>query len=227
MRRRADRYQVDLTAELFADDCERRVALTDLSRTGAFLRTSPMPIGEQVHVGVFYEGRQLVAAGSVVHALGLSDARALDREPGIGVAFEPPSCHQDLLFARAVDRLTANRPIVRPRERVILRGDLGDVALPAILVMLEREKKSGRLVLRHGDAAAWIELAHGEIVGAGSTVAPGDLRGTVMSLLDWPSGDFELLATAPGRTSTGLSVTYALLEHARLCDERTARKYVA
>ena len=48
-----------------------------------------------------------------------------------------------------------------------------------------------------------------------------------MSLLDWTSGDFELVATAPGRTSAGLSVTYALIEHARICDERTARKYVA
>ena len=227
MQRRADRYQVELTAELYADECERRVALTDLSRTGAFLRTSPLPIGELVHVAVFYEGRQLVAPGCVVHALGLSDARALDREPGIGVAFEPPSCHQDLLFARAVERLTANRPVVRPRERVILRGDLGEVALSAILVMLEREKKSGRLVLRNGDAWAWIELGHGEIAGAGSSVTVGELRGTVMSLLDWTTGDFELHATPPGRTSAGLSITFALIEHARICDERAARKYVA
>jgi hypothetical protein len=228
MRQRADRYAVDLTAELFTELVERRVALTDLSKTGAFLRTSPpLPIGEPVHVGVFFEGRQLVAPATVVHAIGMSDARALGREAGIGVVFDRPSCHQDLLFVRAVDRLVVNRPLVPPRERVILRGELSEIALPAILVMLEQEKKSGRLVLRTGDAAAWIELARGEIVGAGSTEANGDLRGTVMSLLDWAIGDFELVATAPGRMSAGLSVTYALIEHARICDERRARKYVA
>jgi hypothetical protein len=229
MRQRSDRYAVDLTAELFTELVERRVALTDLSKTGAFLRTSPpLPIGEPIHVGVFFEGRQLVAPATVVHAIGMSDARALGREPGIGIVFDRPSCHQDLLFVRAVDRLVVNRPLVKPRERVILRGELCEITLPAILVMLEQEKKSGRLVLRTGDAAAWIELANGEIVGAGSTETNGDLRGTVMSLLDWASGDFELVATAPGRMcSAGLSVTYALIEHARICDERLARKYVA
>jgi hypothetical protein len=228
MRRRSDRYAVDLTAELFADAIERRVALTDLSKTGAFLRTSPpLPVGEPVHVGVFFEGRQLIAPAAVVHVLGVSDARALDRDPGVGIAFDRPSCHQDVLFARAVERLVVNRPLVKPRERVILRGELAEIALPAILVMLELEKKSGRVILRTGETAAWLELSRGEIVGAGSTETSGDLRGTVMSLLDWSTGDFELVATEPSTTAAGLPITYALIEHARICDERTARKYVA
>ncbi|MEO6771859.1 MAG: DUF4388 domain-containing protein [Kofleriaceae bacterium] len=229
MQRRSDRYVVDLTAELFAGEIERRVALTDLSKTGAFLRTSPpLAIGEPIQVAIFFEGRQLVAPAAVVHGLGERDARALGRAPGIGVAFDRPSCHQDLLFVRAVERLVANRPLVQPRERVILRGELGEVTLPAILVMLEQERKSGRLVLRGGGEVAWLELACGEIVGAGSTqAAAGDLRGTVMSVLGWPSGDFELVAAEPRTVASGLSITYALLEHARICDERRARKYVA
>ncbi|HET9990869.1 MAG TPA: DUF4388 domain-containing protein [Kofleriaceae bacterium] len=231
MRRRCDRYEVDLTAGLFAEApmlIERRVSLSDLSKAGAFLRMSPLPVGEPIHVALFFEGRQLVAPATVMHGLGISDARALGRDPGIGVAFDPPSCHQDLLFLRAVERLIANRPLVKPRERVILRGELGEVALPAILVMLEQEKKSGRLILRDRDTTAWLELAHGEIVGAGSTESSGgDLRGTVMALLGWSTGDFELVATEPRTTASGLSITYALIEHARICDERAARKYVA
>lgn len=353
MRRRADRYAVDLTMEVFAYGTERRVALADLSRTGAFLKVSPpLPVGEAIHVAMFFEGRQLAAPAKVVHSLYDHDARALGRPPGIGIAFDPPTRHADTMFLRAVERLLAKRPkISTPRldvvvgdpstrllerlstelttagctvatatnglevigaclrrapdvvvvdralpvidgvqminalgrraglghvpvivmaheaddlvaafergardaikkpfgaaelvarchhavrgaakrgERVILRGDLAEVGLPAILVMLEQEKKSGRVVLRAGSGAAWIELAHGTIVDAGSTLVAADLRGVVMSVLDWTRGNLELVVTdnivAPAQ---GLSITYALIEHARICDERAARKYVA
>jgi hypothetical protein len=246
MRRQADRYAVDFSVELFAHGTERRVALADLSRTGAFLKISPpLPVGEPIHVAMFFEGRQLAAPATVVHGLGENDARALGRPPGIGIAFDPPTRHADTLFLRAVDRLIAKRPkltapelhvgdlrgSVKPGERVILRGDLAEIGLPAILVMLEQEKKSGRVLLRTGTMAGWFELSHGVIVDASSShrMAAPDLRGVVMSLLDWTNGELELIINTDIFTmpSPGLSITHALIEHARICDERAARRIYA
>jgi len=230
-----DRYAVDLTVELFAHGTERKVALADLSKSGAFLKvTPPLPVGEPIHVAMFFEGRQLAAPATVVHSLDDRDARSLGRPPGIGIAFDPPTRHADMLFMRAVDRLLANRPrvaareVAKPGERIVLRGDLAEITLPAVLVMLEQEKKSGRVILRAGATSAWIELAHGVIVDAGSTQVASDLRGVVMSVLDWTRGELELVVGQPViATTAGLPITYALIEHARICDERAARKYVA
>jgi CheY-like chemotaxis protein len=355
MPRLTERYTVDLAAELFSRGTERKVAVADLSRTGAFVRMSPpLEVGDPVYVAMYFDGRQLASPATVVHSLADGDARALGRPPGVGVSFDPPTRHADTLFLRAVDRLLAKRPrtapeltgmpelhvvvgdpstrmlerlstelanagcsvatatnglevigaalrrtpdvvvvdralpvidgvqmigalgrraglahvpvIVmaheaselatvfergardaikkpftslelvarchhvtrRPGERVILRGDLAEVGLPAILVMLEQERKSGRLALRGtGSHVAWLELAHGAICDAGSSQCSGDLRGVVMSVLDWTRGDFELVAAPPRAAGTSLPITHALLEHARISDERLARKYVA
>jgi hypothetical protein len=241
MQQRAERFQVELSVQLFADGQERRVALADLSRSGAFLNLTPSrPVGEAVAVAMFYEGRQLAASATVVR---------ID-ERGMGVAFEPPTHHADALFLRAVDRLLAKRPKGTPVAgtpltvrfataapglvvgRVILRGDLAELGLPAILVMLEQERKSGKLVLRgSGPNTAWIELVNGAIAGAGSSSMSGDLRAVVMSVLDRAHGEFELLAMPPVPAQLGqggaLPVTWTLMEHARICDERRTRRHMA
>ncbi len=120
------------------------------------------------------------------------------------------------------------RVIADSHQRVILRGDLAELGLPALLVMLEQERKSGRLVLT-GEHAAWIELANGAIVGAGCASSDADMCSVVMALLDWRAGSFELLSAAPtrGDAAIALPITYALLEHARQTDERRERRFVA
>lgn len=356
MRRRADRYSVEVTVEVFAHGIERRCVLSDLSRSGAFLKLSPpLAVGDPVFVAMFFEGRQLAAPATVVHALSETDAHALGRPAGVGLSFDPPTRHADMLFLRAVERMLAKRskptapalhvvvgdpstrilerisaelgeagctvataanglevigacmrkapdvvvvdrllpvidgvqminalgrraglahvPVIvmaqdsaelaiafergakdvlkkpfvsaeliarcqhvahgaaRPGERIAFRTDLQEVGLPAVLVMLEQEKKSGRLVLRTANHAAWIELSLGAIVDAGSTQVSGDLRGVVMSLLDWTRGELQLVAAANTEVTpavaSSLPITYALIEHARICDERDARKYTA
>src|SRR5512146_2620656 len=83
MRRRSDRYAMDLHVELYAGGEPRRVPLADLSRSGMFLRVAPaLPVGELVHVAMFFEGRQLATPARVVHGLGEADARVLGRRPG-------------------------------------------------------------------------------------------------------------------------------------------------
>jgi hypothetical protein len=220
MRRRAERYEMDLKVELFADSGDGRAAMADLSRSGMFVElAAPRPVGEHVHVAMFFEGRQLATAATVIHALAEPNARSLGRRAGNGLAFAPPTRHADALFLRAVDRLIALRvKDVRP-PRVILRGQLSDIGLAAVLVMLEQERKTCRIAL-NGRYRAWIELANGAIVGAGADNRFGDPRTTVLDLLDWAEGELEVIAlpTVPASHDV-VRVTHVLLEHARLHDE--------
>ncbi|HEY3803138.1 MAG TPA: DUF4388 domain-containing protein [Kofleriaceae bacterium] len=223
MRRRSERYEMDLSVELFADSGDGRVAMGDLSRSGMFVELQqPRPIGEQVHVAMFFEGRQLATAATVIHAIAEPNARGLGRRPGNGLAFAAPTRHADALFLRAVDRMIAVRAKdVRP-QRVILRGQLADIGLAAVLVMLEQERKTCRIALS-GPYRAWIELANGAIVSAAAEGRFGDPRSTVLDLLDWAEGDLEVLAlpTVPASHDV-VRVTHVLLEHARLHDELRA-----
>ena len=223
MRRRSERYEMDLTVELFAESDAARVVVGNLSRSGMFLELqTPLPCGEQVHVAMFFEGRQLATAATVVHGLTTATAHALGRRPGNGLVFAPPTRHADALFMRAINRLLAVRAREQRPPRVILRGALADIALSAVLVMLEQERKSCRIVLS-GAYRAWIDLVNGAIVAAGADGRFGDPRTTVMELLDWPDGEFEVIAVTPSAPrASGVHVTHLLLEHARLVDELRA-----
>jgi CheY-like chemotaxis protein len=120
------------------------------------------------------------------------------------------------LIARARRLVTA----VPASARVVLRGTLADITLPALLTLLEQERKTGRLVLT-ADHTAWLDLSDGRIVGAGSSAPTADARTTLFSLLDWTRGAFELTAVSPPRHDSTLAmpITHLLLEHARLRDE--------
>lgn len=122
------------------------------------------------------------------------------------------------VIARA-RRLVTSAPAA---ARVVLRGTLADITLPALLTLFEQEKKTGRLVLT-ADHTAWIDLADGRIVGAGSSAptASPDARKTLFAILDWTRGAFELTAIAPPchDSTLAMPITHLLLEHARLRDE--------
>lgn len=111
-------------------------------------------------------------------------------------------------------------------EHVVLQGSLQDVGLPAVLTLLEQERKTGRLVLKNGHTA-WIDLVEGRIVDAGWSLANDHARNVVFELLDWQSGSFRLLANASLRRDAGIAmaITHLLIEQARLRDEARARDY--
>ncbi|MBA3538183.1 MAG: response regulator [Deltaproteobacteria bacterium] len=108
----------------------------------------------------------------------------------------------------------------RDSTRVILRGTLAELGLPSLLSIFEQERKSGQLALTHNEHVAWIEFADGKIMRAKSTELEADSRTTMMRILDWREGYFELSAGTPGGSAelTG-SITHLLLEHAQLRDE--------
>jgi CheY-like chemotaxis protein len=106
----------------------------------------------------------------------------------------------------------------RQTDRVILRGTLADVALSALLTMLEQERKTGRLALT-GDYVGWLDIEDGVIVSAGSS-RDLDAPTTLMSLLDWTHGTFELSSIAgPHDSELSVSIRHLLLEHAQRTDE--------
>lgn len=109
-------------------------------------------------------------------------------------------------------------------EQSVLAGDLRGLGLPAVLMLLEQERKTGRLVLKNGHTA-WIDLVDGRIVDAGWSLGDSHARNVVFSVLDWTAGSFKLLATAPRHRepTIAMSITHLLLEQARLHDEATAR----
>lgn len=124
------------------------------------------------------------------------------------------------IVARA-RRIPALQPAVS--DRVVLRGSLAEMALPALLTMFEHERKTGRLAL-FGEQNAWIEIVNGRITNAGAAGVVASAHAVMMSLLDWTYGTFELLAMPPehGGDSGLLPITHLLLEHARIRDEAVA-----
>lgn len=105
-------------------------------------------------------------------------------------------------------------------ERVLLRGSLAELSLPALFTTFERERKTGVLAVARDDEVAWISFRDGRPVKARTPESSLDARGIVMELLDWTTGDFELTAAhVDDDDEIGDSAMHLLLEHARRSDE--------
>jgi len=200
------------------------VTLQDLSRTGLFVRTDdPWAAGTPVRIALEAEpGRRLYTRGVVARRVTATDARCVGCPPGVGIALREPCEPADDLFGLGIEHLV--RRSLREASEVILRGQLADLSLAAVLSLLELERKSGRLVLEDAGATIWIELVEGRIVDAGMDDGDGDAWSTLMHALDWCSGTFELWrATTHKEPRVGLlPITHLILEHARRQDEQRA-----
>jgi DNA-binding response OmpR family regulator len=103
-----------------------------------------------------------------------------------------------------------------------LRGDLAQVGLSALLVLVELERKTGLLTLRSPDGrGAQVLLRDGRVVHARLDDAdePVDAE-CIYHLLGWPAGEFELIAcVVEGPDRVNSSTTHLLMEGARILDE--------
>ncbi len=112
----------------------------------------------------------------------------------------------------------------RDAERVVLRGAVDHLGLPALLTMLEHDRKSCVLTLTHNEIVAWICFVDGQLVRVRASDVRGDSRSALMRVLDWSQGHFELsVGGADGPRELDESVTHLLLEHARIRDEAVRR----
>jgi len=113
----------------------------------------------------------------------------------------------------------------RDGERVLLRGAVDQVSLPSLLTMLEHDRKTGILTLTRDELVAWLTFVDGRLVRVRSSDMRGDSRSSLMRILDWSDGHFELTAGAvEGDAELEDSVTHLLLEHARIRDESAKRR---
>jgi DNA-binding response OmpR family regulator len=108
----------------------------------------------------------------------------------------------------------------REVERVVLRGTIDSIGLPSLLAMLEHDRKTGILRLTRDEVVAWLGFSEGRLVRARASDMRADSRSTLMRVLGWTTGYFELSAgTVEEPPELEGSVTHLLLEHARIADE--------
>jgi DNA-binding response OmpR family regulator len=104
-----------------------------------------------------------------------------------------------------------------------LHGDLSQVGLSSLLVLIEMERKTGLLQLRAGDGlSAQVLVREGKVVHARLDGAddPVDAE-CVYYLLTWPAGEFEFVSClVEGVDRVNVSTTGLLMEGARLMDEQ-------
>jgi CheY-like chemotaxis protein len=103
-----------------------------------------------------------------------------------------------------------------------LRGDLAQVGLSSLLILIEMERKTGLLQLRApGGPSAQILVREGKVVHArlDEMEEPVDAD-CVYYLLNWGAGEFEFVAcVVEGVDRVNVSTTHLLMEGARLIDE--------
>jgi DNA-binding response OmpR family regulator len=103
-----------------------------------------------------------------------------------------------------------------------LRGDLSQVGLSSLLVLIEMERKTGLLALRAPDGrSAQVLVRDGKVVHARLDDAPEPVDAEcVYYLLTWGTGEFEfVICLVEGTDRVHVSTTHLLMEGARLMDE--------
>ena len=129
----------------------------------------------------------------------------------------------DLRVAKTLRRTA--QTVQETREQLAssgLRGDLSQVGLSSLLVLIEMERKTGLLQLRAaGSPAAHVLVRDGKVVHArlDGVEEPVDAE-CVYFLLTWSAGEFEFVSClVEGVDRVNVSTTHLLMEGARLIDE--------
>ena len=108
-------------------------------------------------------------------------------------------------------------------QRIVLRGNIAELAVGTLLSLLEFERKSGILAILAEGRLARLFFAAGRIVKVDGGKGASS-RERLMDVLDWNTGSFEFSSCeVVGTDELELPTQQALLEHARLRDEEKNR----
>jgi uncharacterized protein (TIGR02266 family) len=126
------------------------------------------------------------------------------------------------LVARVERVLNRSRAQAGAGGNRALRGDLSQVALTSVLSLAEMERRTGSLLLVHGDETVTLLLREGAVLRIDLPAKHAHKQGIerFFHALDWKEGQFELSAIevdAPDELQ--LPISFVLLEHARKQDE--------
>lgn len=126
------------------------------------------------------------------------------------------------LVARVERVLNRSRAQAGAGGNRALRGDLSQVALPSVLSLAEMERRTGSLLLVHGDETVTLLLREGCVVRIDLPAKHAHKQGIqrFFHALDWKQGQFELSAIeVDAKDELQLPISFVLLEHARKEDE--------
>lgn len=131
----------------------------------------------------------------------------------------------ELVLRRQAQLESAAREQVRrapPKGAQGLRGDLEQIGLSSLLVLLEMERKSGLLVVSRAEPAERVRiyLADGKVVAAQSDDGSVRNADAVYRVIGWQRGQFEFNAfIVEMRDEVAMSTTGLLMEAAQRLDE--------
>jgi DNA-binding response OmpR family regulator len=117
--------------------------------------------------------------------------------------------------------ITVDKPSAGHRPLSALRGEIDEIGLSSVLVMLEMERKTGILLVERESATARLYLRKGRVIRA-DTDGANPLSGApaVYAALTWTRGAFDfLVGDVGGVDEIQTSTTYLLMEGARRLDE--------
>jgi CheY-like chemotaxis protein len=115
----------------------------------------------------------------------------------------------------------SEKPSAGHRPLSALRGDIDEIGLSSVLVMLEMERKTGIVLVERESSTARLYLRKGRVIRADTDGTPR-LVGTaaVYEVLTWPRGTFDfLVGDVGGVDDIQTSTTYLIMEGARRLDE--------
>jgi two-component system, OmpR family, response regulator len=130
------------------------------------------------------------------------------------------------LVARVERVLNRSRAQANAGGKGALRGDLSQVALPSVLSLVEMERRTGNLLLVHGDETVTLLLKEGSVVRIDLPPRYAHKQGIdrFFHALNWKEGQFELSAVEVDvEDELQLPISFVLLEHARRQDEGQSR----
>ncbi len=115
-------------------------------------------------------------------------------------------------------------PAVKPsaghRPLSALRGQIDQIGLSSILVVLEMERKTGILLVERPERTARLFLRRGRIIRADTDQSRLTGQPAVYEALTWTTGSFDFLTgDIGGVDEIQASTTYLLIEGARRFDE--------
>src|SRR5262245_28424568 len=121
---------------------------------------------------------------------------------------------------RSVD---PTKPSAGHRPLSALRGQLDQITLSSVLVVLEMERKNGILLLEHGSEIGRLFLRKGRIIRAAIDEPASSGAAAVYNMVTWGQGSFDFLAgDVGGVDEIQASTTFLLMEGARRLDEAKA-----
>jgi CheY-like chemotaxis protein/Tfp pilus assembly protein PilZ len=106
----------------------------------------------------------------------------------------------------------------------VLRGNLAEISVSTLLTLLEFERKSGVLSLHRAGQLTQIFVARGQVAQIEGGGGAGELVARLLPVLDWEDGTFEFRGCDVTASDSGWTTQQLILEHARLRDERSARR---